>query len=148
MKTGTEQIKRLIMSKLGDHNAVLRGIGYGKFAGELANEIFELIGGDMDASWNTGHGFPQELEGIVRILEKGLGIILSRKPETIETYQWIKEQNEKGRSVKRFIEWATGAEQAKFVGKYRFNPGLIKLDYQYAFENKAGYNPQNLEVGI
>lgn len=148
MNPGTEKVKRLIMNKLGNHNAALRGIGYGKFAAELAEEINELYGGEMDNIWNEGHGFPAELESTVRTLEKGLGIILSRKSDTIEIYEWVREQDKSGKSVKRFIEWATSPEQAKYAGKYRFNPGLIKLDYQYAFEDQAGYNPQNLEVGF
>jgi len=148
MIVGTEKIKRLIMNKLDVYHAVLRGGGYGKFASELTEEIYELIGDDMNSEWGLAHNFPPELEKVAKKLESGLNINLMRNEKAIEVYSWILEQEKIGKPISKFIEWAMNDEQAKFVSKYRFNPGLIQNDYRFAFENKNENNPLGLEINF
>ena len=101
-------------------------IGRNKFSKDLAKQIYGLLEADMDARWNSAHDFPQELEPVIRKLQKGLGMNLMRDETAVEVYRWIKEQDEAGKPIEKFIEWALADEQRKFISKYRFNPGLIK----------------------
>jgi hypothetical protein len=147
MKTGTQQIKYKITDALKKYKAVLNGIKHGPFADELTAEIFELIGGDMNADWNMRHAFPVELEPFVRKIERGLGINLMRDEKSIEVYEWLQEQDREGHTIARWIEWAKDDERVKFINQYR-QPGLIKTHYKFAFDGEGKYNPQGLEIGF
>lgn len=82
--------------------------------------------------WNLAHDFPAELEPIIQRLEKGLGLSnLMRDANAIEVYRWIAGQS----GLDRFIEWATSPERVQFIGKYKKNIGLIKVEWKAAAEN-------------
>lgn len=145
MKYGTQKLVYQVENILYENH--IRN-GRRRIANEIVDTIMELLEADMNKDWNMGHNFPTELETTVRKLERGLGINLMRDDNAIEVYRWIKEQDEKGKSIQKFIEWALQDEQRKYISKYRFNPGLLKNDYPFAFEDTNGYNPQQLEIGI
>lgn len=144
MKIGTQKLKYTVENILYENHIIN---GRRRIANEIVDTIMEMIGDDMNLEFNLGHGFPPELESIVRKLERGLGLMLKRDEDSIEVYKFIKEQEQNGRSVDKFIQWATSEERARFIAKYRNSPGLIKIDYAFAFETD-GYNPQKLEVGF
>lgn len=132
MKTGTEQIKRLILGALKKSNARLDGVKYGAFADALAGEIYALIGDEMSKrDWNMIHGVPDDLEKLIRRLERVLGgYTFKRDEKSLEVYRWVQEQPEE--KLKAFIVWATDPERVKFIGKYRNNPGAIQFDWEQA----------------
>lgn len=141
---GTEKIKRMILKALKNHGASFKRTRYGVFADELANEIYGLIGGEMNLEWNSVHGFPNELEPLVRKLERGLGLRMKRDERAVEVYQWIREQGDE--RLKAFIKWATDPERARFLGKYRNSPEAIQIDYQMV--GTGGNDRPDLEVGF
>lgn len=132
MKTGTEQIKRLIQRALKKHNARLDGARWGKFADELAGEIYALIGDDMGKrDWNMAHGVSDDMESFIRRLEKALGgYVFKRDEKSLEVYRWVMAQPEE--KIRAFIVWATNPERVQFIGKYRNNPGAIQFDFEQA----------------
>lgn len=144
MKIGTQKLRYAVENILYENHVIK---GRRRIANEIVDEFEKLMGDDMNIEWNMGHGFPQDLESIVRKLERGLGLTLPRDTDAAETYRWLKEQEQNGRPVSKFIEWALSKERAQYVNKYRKSPGLFKVDYEFAFET-AGYNPQGLEIGF
>lgn len=145
MKTGYEEIKQLIYDQLVRANANLP-IGRNKFSKDLAKKIYELLEPEMNAEWNNAHGFPQELEQIVRKLENGLGLRMKRDERAAEVYKWIIEQEKNGRSVGKFIAWAVDRQRVQFVGKYRNSPEAIRIDYKMVFEGGSGTNTPKAEM--
>ena len=134
MKTGTEEIKHVILRTLKKHNAQLRGIKYGAFADELTEYIFDLIGDDMNRGWNIAHDFPDHLEKLVRRLENGLKFNLFPRTEEVKpVYEWILEQEARGMKLEKFIAWAMHPDRIKYAGKYRSKPLYIQADYPQAF---------------
>lgn len=87
-------------------------------------------GGNVNnKEWDAMHDFPKELAAIVKKLEKGLGVSnMMRDENAVEVYRWVSEQD----GLEKFIEWATSPERAQFIGKYKNNPGLIKIDWKVA----------------
>jgi hypothetical protein len=144
MKVGTQTLVYKVENILYENHVKN---GRRRIANEIVDEIMSLIGGEVNTEWNIGHGFPQDLEAVVRKFERGLGLTMPRDTDAAETYRWIKEQEQNGRPIKKFIEWAISVERAQYVGKYRKSPGLLKIDYEFAFETQ-GYNPQGLEIGF
>lgn len=94
------------------------------------NKIDE--GGDVNSKeWNLTHNFPSELEPIIQKFERGLGLSnMMRDENAIEIYRWVAGQN----GIETFIAWATAPERAQFIGKYKKNPGLIKIDWKAAVD--------------
>jgi len=103
MKIGTQKLKYTVETILYENHIIN---GRRRIANEIVDTIMELIGGDMNLEWNLGHGFPQDLEKVVRELERGLGLNMPRDTDAAETYRWIKEQAQNGRPVSKFIVWA------------------------------------------
>ena len=150
MNVGTEDIRRIILRSLKRSNAVLRGMKYGSFATDVAEEIYELFEGSepemSKRDWNLIHNFPPELEPIVKQFEKGFSFLMKRDEQAQDVYRWISEQDRK--QVKMFIAWALDVERVKFVGKYRNEPGHIKNDWKLAMQGQSSTITKNEDGSI
>lgn len=144
MKIGTQKLVYTVENILYENHVKN---GRRRIANEIVEAIMELIGEDMNKVWNAAHNFPVELEPIVRRLEKGLSMMLKRDEISAEVYRWLIEQEQEGRKIEKWIEWATADERVKFISQYR-SVGVIKAHYKLAFESNEGYNPQQLEIGV
>lgn len=146
MKTGTEDIKHLILRSLRKYNVRLNGIKYGAYADELAEQLFELIGDDMGKrDWSLVHGIPADIEKFIRHMERALGgYMFKRDDNSLEVYKWIMAQPET--KLKAFIEWATAPERIQFIGKYRNNPATIQFDWDRSLTNSADKRTSLLET--
>jgi hypothetical protein len=49
-----------------------------------------------------------------------------------KVYRWIADQEEKGESLDRFIEWAMAGKRAEFSYVYHKDPALIRRDWPQA----------------
>lgn len=142
MRIGTEQIRRTIIKKLGEHNAFFkrRGTKYGNFATELADEIVKLIGDDMHSSMKTealARGIDKEDIALCEKVEKAFGFdAMPITPGAIEVYRWIAEREAGGQRLKTFVEWAKQNEEGKFIRMYRKDPSNIRLDWDRAFQSR------------
>ena len=130
MKTskGTDDIAYQIWKALKDSGANVSK----KHLRIMRDELNDIDEGDdvKNKEWNLAHNFPSELEAVVQKLEKGLGLSnLMRGSEAVEVYRWISEQ----KGLDKFIEWATSPERVQYVGKYKKNIGLIKVEWKSAF---------------
>lgn len=140
MKVGTEQVKHKILNKLKKYKANLRDITHGKFADELADEIIELFGGQMNADVKVmamaRGASPEEIE-LSEKVERAFGFDqVNMRPEDIEVYRWIFEQEAKGQTLRAFVEWAKHPDRLQYIRKYRKNPSDIKLDWGLAFSRR------------
>lgn len=101
---------------------------------EILTDLDEGNDDMRNRQWNMVHGFPTELEPVIQKLEKGLGVSnMMRDENAIEVYRWVAEQ----KNLSKFIEWATMPERVQFIGKYKKNPGLIKVEWKAAMESIA-----------
>jgi hypothetical protein len=137
MNFGSQQIRDIIFDQA--KRAGLRGYPLGKFAKDTSKMIYELIEESEPTvskkEWNLVHNFPQDLEPIIRQLNKGFNFQMKRDDEAIEVYRWLAEQGKD--KIKQFILWATDVERVQFVGKYRNTPGYIKNDWKIAFTSQG-----------
>lgn len=109
--------------------------GASKFAKDTAKLVWAMIEerqGDMSKrDWNMIHGVPDDLEKLIKRLERTLGgYTFKRDEKSLEVYRWVQEQPEE--KLKAFIVWATDPERVQFIGKYRNNPGAIQFDWEQA----------------
>lgn len=51
----------------------------------------------------------------------------------LSVYEWVIQQESKGRTIEAFADWARTDEMGKFIGKYRNSAGNIKNDWARAF---------------
>lgn len=141
MKIGSEEIKHKILRKLKKHNAVLRGIKYGGFADELANEIILLIGEPMNSEMKImalARGMSKEDIALCEKVERTFGFdAMPVTPGAIEVYRWIAEREKEGQRLQAFVEWAKRQEEGKFIRKYRNDPSNIRVDWDRAFQARV-----------
>lgn len=106
--------------------------GRRRIAREIVEAVEEWMGDDMSRKdFDLAHGFPSDLNPIVKQLESGLGIVMMRDDAAIELYKWLAEQGRE--KIGKFIQWATAPERVQYVGKYRRSPGLIRTEWKLAF---------------
>lgn len=108
----------------------------------IMDKVDAEIGGDVTKSWDMFHDFPEELNGVVRRLEKGLMLNMFPKDENAKAvYRWILEQEQEGRKLETWTKWAMHPDRIKFVFMYRKDPRRIAADYPQAFlgENREVY---------
>jgi hypothetical protein len=133
MKVGTQKLIYEVEDVLYRNHVTS---GKRRIAKEIVERVMELIGDDMSKKdWNQYHGFPQDLEPVVRQLERGLGVVMMRDEKAIETYKWLAEKG--AEKIKMFINWATASERVQYIGKYRRSPGLIQVEWKEAFKQTA-----------
>jgi len=152
MNPGTEKVKHKILDKLKKYKAVLRNCKYGEFADELTDEIDKLFGGDMNQDMQViamARGFsPKDLE-ICKKVEKTFGFDqVSMRPEDIEVYRWIYEQETKGQTLRDFVTWAKHPDRLQYIRKYRKSANDIKIDWELAFTQKNSQRMLASDEGI
>jgi 2,4-dienoyl-CoA reductase-like NADH-dependent reductase (Old Yellow Enzyme family) len=129
MTQGTQKLVYIVENILYENH--IRS-GRRRIAREIVDAVTEWIGDDMSKKdWDLYHGFPSELEPIVRQLRSGFGFEPMKDENAQEVYRWLAEQGKD--KISRFIKWATEPERVQYVGKYRRSPGLIKTEWKLAF---------------
>lgn len=140
---GYEKIRDVIYQALVQANADVKG-GRGKFAKDTAKRIY-----DLNAEWQIGSDFPDELEPFVKRLEKGLGVgMLKRNARAAEIYRWLIEQESQGKNLETFFSWAKSEEQKKYKSKYYSNPDYLKVDFPRAFDGTQISVTQNSDGSL
>jgi hypothetical protein len=132
MSIGYQAIQDTIYKQLVQARVDVPG-GRGKFSKDLAKKIYELMEGDT-VQWNLAHNFPQHLEPLVRRIEKGLKVnIMKRTPESVKVYEWIAEQEQGGKDLNVFFQWAIAPERVRYIGKYFSKPEWLMVDFLMAY---------------
>jgi len=111
------------------------GISFSKFAKDTAKLQMEFIREQMvmDAFWEAAHDFPENLDSLLKRLEKGLGYNFGRDLNARIIATWLEKQEKEGQSIERFCEWATAPDRKQYVAKYVNKPEYIKQDWSQAF---------------
>lgn len=143
MNFGINDIEIIIFNQFKQGKCKLVGYPYKKFVKDLAKKIYERVEENMHTDIELmakAKGIPDEIISMCKRAEKAFNFDnMNLKVSDQDVYKWLIEQDVKGQTIEKFVEWARGAERAQYIRKYRNNTGDIKNDWALAFGETKGY---------
>jgi len=141
MNFGIQDIQNIIYKQLVQGNANVTG-GRGKFAKDLAKRIYELLEDEpMNRDMKTearARGVSEQSIEMSEKVGRAFGFdVMPLTPVAESVYEWITEQEARGKTIKRFAEWAK-KEKAQYIRMYRKDVTNIKIDWDLAFPVPTG----------
>lgn len=139
MNFGTYELQRIIYSQLvrGNVDVHMSG-GRNKFSKDLAKTIYEFIleNSDMQIDMKEEAKRRGISDAVIRFSDragKALGFaVMPLDPVSVQSYEWIIEQEKSGQTIEKFAEWAK-REKAEYIRMYRKTAENIRIDWGRAF---------------